>query len=163
MPTPNALSRLNSQVVGETLLGSNSRLRKAVGAPLFRADTIVDEEQPVGIVLSFDFSQARIVAAPVRLLKSALQVIALTYIRSPVRHDGAELFHALMNLRGCFSPLHNRGLMPGNARISGSLAVGHGYQRERSKHGWIHCGVLRPGNRVRWRSAESLIEVQRDA
>src|SRR5260370_32724287 len=115
MPTPNALSRLNSQVVGETLLGSNSRLRKAVGAPIFRADTIVDEEQPVGIVLSLDFSQARIVVSPVRLLKSALEVTALPYIRAPVPHDGAQLFHALMNPRGSFSRLNTPELMPTNA------------------------------------------------
>jgi len=59
---------------------SNSQLREAVRAPFFRADSVMDEEQPAAIVLSFDFSQARVVAAPVCLLKVFLEVIALAHV-----------------------------------------------------------------------------------
>ena len=57
----------------------------------------MDEEQPVLIVFLFDFSEARMVAPPVRLLKSVLEVIALAYIRPGVRHESTKVSHGLVN------------------------------------------------------------------
>jgi hypothetical protein len=52
--------------------------------------------------------------------------------------------------------------MPGNSRICGSLGVARDRQSKSGQHGWIHCGVLRVGDRIGRRSGESLIEVQFD-
>src|SRR5713101_3623204 len=71
--------------------GPVSQLREAVRAPLFRANSIMDEEQAVRIVFSFDFSEARVAAPPVRMLPSVLEKIALTDIRSRVRHERTKL------------------------------------------------------------------------
>src|SRR5262245_6882382 len=139
---------------------SGSELREAVRAPLFRAHSMVDEEQPVRIVFSLDFSQARVVAPPIRLLPFLLEVIAFAHIRSPLRHEGTQWTQASSDALRSFPACHNRWLMFGNSRIGGSLAVGRDDQSEGSQHGWIHGGVLRCGDRLRWRSGQSLIEVQ---
>src|SRR5216684_7029678 len=144
------------------MLLNSCELREAVRAPLFRVNSIMDEEQPVRIVFSFDFSEARVVAPPIRVLPSVLEVVALADIRSRVRHNSAELIHALMNASRRPSAGDNGGFMPGNSRICGSLGVACDRQSEGSQHGWIHCGALRPGDRIGRRSGESLIEVQFD-
>src|ERR1017187_10209606 len=78
-------------------------LREAVRAPLLRADSIVDEEQPVRVVFSFDFSQARVISSPVRLLPSLLEVVALAHIRSCVPRDGSKLIHTSIDALRSFS------------------------------------------------------------
>src|ERR1700741_4839648 len=108
---------------------SSSQLREAVRAPLFRADSIVDEEQPVGIVLSLDFSEARVVISPVHLLPSFLEVIALAHVCSRLSRDSSKLIHALIDPRRSLAAFINRRFVAGNSRISGSLAVGHDRQR----------------------------------
>src|SRR5208282_2110699 len=131
-------------------------------APLFRANSIMNEEQPVRIVFSLDFSEARVVAAPVRLLPVFLEVIALAHIRSGFPCDGSKLIHALVNaLRGFLACL-DRWLMPGNSRICGSLAGARDCQREGGQHGGTRCSVRRPSDCVGRRSGESLVEVQSD-
>ena len=122
----------------------------------------MDEEQPVRIVFSFDFSEARVVAPPVRVLPSVLEVIALAHVRSRVRHECTKLTHASIDALRSFAACHNRWLMSGNSRICRSLGVACDRQSEGGQHRWIRCGVLRPGDRVGWRSGESLIEVQFD-
>src|ERR1700687_3222853 len=122
----------------------------------------MDEEQPVRIVFSFDFSEARVVAPPVRVLPSVLEVITLAHIGSRVRHECTKLTHAVTNALRSFPACRNRWLVPGNSRICESLRVARDRQSEGGEHGWIHCGVLRPGDRIGRRSGESLIEVQFD-
>src|SRR5208282_417312 len=138
----------------------NSQLREAVAAPLFRAYSVVDEEQPVRIVLLFDFSEARVVAPPIRLLPSLLEVIALANVRARVRNECTKLTHALINALRRFPALRHRWLMSGNSRICGSLRVTCDRQRERGQHCRIRCGVFRPGDRVRRCSSQPLVEVQ---
>src|SRR5271165_3868249 len=108
----------------------------------------MDEEQPVRIVFSFDFSKARVVATPVRVLPSVLEVITLAHIRSWVRYECTKLTNGSINTLRSFPACHNRWLMPGNSRICGSLGVGCDRQSEGGQHGWIHCRLLRPGDRV---------------
>jgi hypothetical protein len=84
-----------------------SKLREAVCAPLFRANSIMDEEQPVRIVFSFNFSEARVVAPPVRVLPSAFEVIALAHIRSGLRHERTKLTQASINALRSFPACHN--------------------------------------------------------
>lgn len=129
-----------------------SQLREAVRAPLFRANSIMDKEQAVRVILPFDCSEAGIIAAPVRVLPTILEEIALTEIRSRIRHERAKLSHALMNAARSFAACHNRWLMPENSRICGPLAIARDRQSEGGQHGWIHCGFPRLGDRVWWRS-----------
>src|SRR6185369_10627847 len=90
---------------------SGSELREAVRAPLFRANSMVDEEQPVRIVFSLDCSEARVIAPPIRLLPCLLEVIAFAHIRSHLRHECTKLTHASIDaLRRC-PACHNRWLM----------------------------------------------------
>src|SRR5258707_12327394 len=85
---------------------------------------MVDEEQPVRIVLPLDFRETRVVAPPVRVLPSLLEVIALAHVSSCFPCDGSKLVHASINALGSFPAVRNRRLMPGNSRICGPLAVG---------------------------------------
>jgi hypothetical protein len=57
----------------ETLLGE---ARKAVGAPLLAADTVVDEEEPVRIEFRLDGFQLRIVLAPKLLPPGGIEEVA---------------------------------------------------------------------------------------
>src|ERR1035437_9559010 len=108
----------------------------------------MDEEQAVRVVSSFNFSEARVVASPVRLLPSLLEVIALAHVRSRFPCDSSKLIHASIDALRSFPSCRNRRLVTWNSRISGSLAVGHDRQSEGRQNGWIHCGVLRRGERV---------------
>src|SRR6516165_5388929 len=121
---------------------------------------MVDEEQPVGIVFPLDFSQARIVAAPVGLPKFVLEVIALAYVRSPVRHNSAEFIHPLTNASSTRSTAVKRGLKSGNARIGRPLRIGYDRESKGGQHGWISRSIFRSVERLGWRSCKSLTEVQ---
>src|SRR5581483_5756955 len=96
---------------------SGSELREAVRTPLFRADSIVDEEQPVRIVFPLDFSEARVVASPIRMLPFLLEVIAFAHIRSHLRHECTKLTHASTDALRSFPACHNRWAMFGNSRM----------------------------------------------
>src|SRR6202035_5499789 len=102
------------------------------------------------------------VAAPVSLLPSLLEVIALAHIRSAVRYDSAQLIYALMNALRSFSSFINRWFMTRNSRIGGVLSIADDGQREGGQHGWIHRGSFCSCDRIGRRSCESLIEVQFD-
>src|SRR5215213_6308766 len=78
-----------------------SEFREAVRAPLFRADAVVDDEQPVRFVLSLDVCETSVIAAPIRLLPSRFEVVALADVRAGLACDRAELPHApIDSLRG---------------------------------------------------------------
>ena len=121
---------------------------------------MVDEEQPVGIVFPLDFSQARIVAAPVGLPKFVLEVIALAYVRSPVRHNSAEFIHALTNASSSRSTAVKSWLKSGNARIRRPLRIGHDRESKGGQHGWIRRGIFRSIERLGCRSRKPFTEVQ---
>ena len=118
------------------------------------------KNSPSGSYFFLTASESSVIAPPVRVLPSVFEVIALTDVRSRIRHECAKLTHALIDaFRGLTPRLHRR-LMPGNPRICGSLGVAHDSQSEGGQHGGIHCRIFRRGNRVGRRSGETLIEVQ---
>src|SRR5262249_32748901 len=100
-----------------------SHPRGPVPAPTFRADTVVHAREPVRIVFLLDLRQASIVAAPVRLLKPLLEVVALAHVRSAVRSNFTEFIHASSDTGGCFGSFFHRRLVTGNSWIGGLLAV----------------------------------------
>src|SRR5215510_11341894 len=137
-----------------------SQLGEAVRAPLFRANSVVDEEQPARIVFSFDCGESSVVAPPVRVLKSLLEVIAFADIRSGIRHECTKVAHASIDALPSFAARRNRWLVPSNSRICGPLAVGYDRQSKGAQHCWICGGVARSGDGLGWRAGESLVEVQ---
>src|SRR5580658_7830174 len=138
----------------------NSQLREAVRAPLLGAYSVVNDEQSVGIVFSLDFSEPRIVAAPVCLLKSLLEVIALAHVRSTVRRDRAKFIHALIDALSTFPARIDRRLMPGNSGIDGScLGVSCNNKRKGRQHRGIGAGVPRRRDRIGRCARQPLVEV----
>jgi hypothetical protein len=83
----------------------------------------MDEEQPVGIVLSLDPSESSVVAPPVRVLPSVFEVVTLTYVRSRIRHECAKLTHALIDASRGFTARLDRRFMIENPGVSWPLAV----------------------------------------
>src|SRR5690242_5472015 len=103
---------------------NRSRPGKAVAAPLFRADSVVHDEESIGIVLSLHVEQTRVVVAPIRVLPPLLEVIALAHVRPLIGDDRAQLIHALVDaLRGLAALVH-LGLMSRDSGISRALSVG---------------------------------------
>jgi hypothetical protein len=85
---PDAFYRAHCSESSATMLGATC---KAVGAPVFAAHTVMNEEEPVGIVFPLDDLQARIVLSPVIPLPGAIEVVTLRNIRARVRSDLAQL------------------------------------------------------------------------
>src|SRR5580704_14883156 len=138
----------------------NSQLRETVCAPLLGAYTVVDDEQPVRIVFFLDFSEPRIVAPPVCLLKSLLEVIALAHIRTRFRRDCTKLTHALVDALSTFPARIDRRRMAGNSRIDGScLGVARNNQREGRQHRGIGAGVPRRRDSIGRCARQPLVEV----
>ena len=104
----------------------------------------MDEEQPVRVILLFDLSEARIVAPPIRLLPSLLEVVALAHIRAAVGRDRAQLVDASIDALRGFTPLLNARLMSRDSGIRGLLPIGNDRQREGAQHRRIGRGVFRP-------------------
>ena len=121
---------------------------------------MVNEEQSVGIVFPLDFGESRIVAAPVGLLKFMLKVIALAQVRSPVRHNSAEVIRALTNASSARPTAVNRWLESGNARIRRPLRIGYDREGKGGQYGWIRRGISRSIERLGWRSRKPFTEVQ---
>src|SRR4030095_10426839 len=72
-------------------LGSRLRTfpqaRKAVAAPIFTADTMVDEKQAIAIVFPLDSEQPRVICSPIRFLPGSIEVVALRNIGTGVRSN----------------------------------------------------------------------------
>src|SRR5215831_13831990 len=122
----------------------------------------MDEKQPVRIVFFLDLSQTRIVAPPVGLLPSLLEVVALAHVRTCLSRDASKLIDAFIDAPRSFSAFRNRWLTPGNSGVCRSLPVGHDRECKGVQDGRIHCGVLRRRDRFLRPSGESLVEVQSD-
>src|SRR5271156_2648453 len=123
----------------------------------------MDEEQPVGIIFFLNASESSVIAPPVRLLPSVFKVIALTDVRSRIRHECTKLAHALIDACRCFTARLDRRLMSGDSRICGSLGVANNSQSECGKHGRVHSRIFCRGERVSRRSGKTLIEMQFEA
>src|SRR5215831_4971613 len=120
----------------------------------------MDEKQPVRIVFFLDLSQTRIVAPPVGLLPSLLEVVALANVRPCLAYDGSKLIDAFIDAPSSFSAFRDRWLLPGNSGVCGSLPVGHDRECKGVQDCGVHCRVPRRGDRIGRRSGESLVEVQ---
>src|SRR5262245_37126626 len=90
----------------------------------------MDEEQAIRIVLSLDFHESLIVAAPVRLLKSVLEVVAFADVRAAVWRNLSKTIHTSTDELRRLSPFRDRWLMACNSGIRRTLAVGRNHQRE---------------------------------
>src|SRR4029077_12378613 len=73
---------------------------EAVGAPLFRADSVVHEEQAVRVVSPLDWLQAWLVVAEVGLLPVPVEVIAFGDVRAGLGCDFAQLVGRQLDRRG---------------------------------------------------------------
>src|SRR5215472_9169782 len=103
----------------------------------------MDEKQPVRIVFFLDLSETRIVAPPVGLLPSLLEVAALAHVRPCLSRDGSKLIDAFIDAPHRFSAFRDRWLMPGNSGVCGSLRVGHDRECKGVQYCGIHSSVLR--------------------
>src|SRR5215469_7255787 len=103
----------------------------------------MDEKQPVRIVFFLDLSKTRIVAPPVGLLPSLLEVVALAHVRPCLSRDGSKLIDAFIDAPRSFSAFRDRWLMTRSCGVCGSLPVGHDRECKGVQECGIHCGVLR--------------------
>jgi hypothetical protein len=71
--------------------------RKPVRAPVFTADTMVDEEQTVRVVTPLDFQEPRVIRAPERPLPVLLEVIALVDVGAGVGSGGTQRRHSSLH------------------------------------------------------------------
>ena len=120
----------------------------------------MDDEQPVRVVLPLDVTEARVIAAPVSLLPSRFEVVALADVRAGQACDRPELLHAPPDaLSGCAAGVH-RWLVSRNSRIGGLLAGGCDCERKSVEHRGVHRGIASACESVRRPSGESFVEVQ---
>src|SRR5579863_8027306 len=92
---------------------AGSEFPEAVAAPLLGTDPVVHDEQSVWVVFLLDLQQPWIVVAPVRLLKSFLEVVALAAVRAAVRSNLAQ-FSTHRSMRSAdYLPLSSCGSCPG--------------------------------------------------
>src|SRR5262245_27472914 len=138
----------------------SSESGEAVRAPLLRADAVVDDEQPVRVVLLLDVSEASVVATPVGLLPSRFEVVALADVRACLPGDGPERLHAALDSLCGFASGVDRWLVSRNSRIGGLLAFGGDRERKSVEHRGIHRGVASACESVRRPSGEPFVEVQ---
>ena len=89
-PAPQA-GRTYSANFWDTTLRTFHQARKAVAAPIFTADTMVDEKQTIGIVFPLDGAQLRVICSPIRFLPGSIEVVALRNIGTGVRSNLAQL------------------------------------------------------------------------
>ena len=82
---------------------------KAVGAPLFRADSVVHEEEAVGVVFLFEFGKTGVVGTPVGLLKVGLEEVAFGNVCSAVGGYGAESFMQRCTVSAALRPFARSG------------------------------------------------------
>src|SRR5580704_18659655 len=67
--------------------------RESICAPVFAADAMVEEEEPIGIVFSLDREKPGVVFAPESLLPMRLEVICFPHIRANAGQELADLVH----------------------------------------------------------------------
>ena len=94
---------------------------EAVGRPLFRADAVVHEEEPVRIVLLFDLRQTPVVIAPVGTLEIRVDEVALGDIGAVASGDHPKFSRGAADVFGRLATQFHGGLVVRNAGIRGSL------------------------------------------
>ena len=114
------------------------------------------EKQAVRIVFFLDHSESRIVAPPIGLLPSLLEVVALAHIRPCLSGDGSKLIDAFIDAPRSCPAFCDRWFMPRNSRVCGSLAIGHDHERKGLQDCGIHCSVFRCRDRFLGRSGKVL-------
>src|SRR5262249_11504679 len=118
------------QAVGSSPAGWGEA-RKAVGAPLLAADTVVDEEEPVRIVFRLDGPKLWIIPPPELLPPRGIEEIALIEIRARVRRNLAQLGRGHADPTGFLSRLGHVHWRPYEAGIGRRpVAVGNYGERE---------------------------------
>ena len=94
---------------------------EAVGRPLFRADAVVHEEEPLGIVFLFDLRQTPVVIAPVRTLKIRVEEVAFGDVSAVVTDNHPEFGHCAADILGRFATPFHVGFVVRDAGIRGPL------------------------------------------
>src|SRR5271170_7829783 len=107
------------------LHGGCSELSETILAPLFGADSVVDEKKAVRIVSLFDFDEPGGVVTPVGVLKIGIEVVGLGDVRATITGDSSEFVHAAVHCVGGLAPFRDVGFVIGNPGIRRALAVGN--------------------------------------
>jgi CheY-like chemotaxis protein len=69
----------------------------SVRAPVFAADTMVDEKETARVVATLDFQEPRVIRAPEGLLPVRLEVIALVDVGAGIRSCGTQRRHGSLH------------------------------------------------------------------
>src|SRR6202522_4477331 len=146
------LSGKTAQVYDRCRRAASVQTRESIGAPVLAADTVMQEEEAVGIIFLLDGEKPGVVFAPERLLPMRLEIIGLPYIGANARQELADCVHRFVHSLGLGPRGRRVRLMAGNAGISGRSEIAGDPQREGGRDGWVHRRILRRDDRVRGRS-----------
>src|ERR1043165_1220719 len=144
----------------ETVAGE-SELRKAVRAPAFGADPVVNEEEPRWVASPLHTQQPRVIAPPVGALPIPLKVIALGQISSAAAGYGSQLIHAATNQCARRSRRLNVRLVAAHAGVT-AARVGDDRQREGTENSGVHGRVARRIQSLARRTSQPLIKMKLD-
>src|SRR5580700_8553042 len=141
---------------------SSVQTRESIGAPVLTADAVMEEEETVGIVFTFDREKPVVVFAPEGLLPMRLEEVSLPHIRANAGQELADRVHRLVHGLG----LGPRGcrvwLMARNVWIGGRSAGAADRERERIDDRRVHRCIPGRSDRLSGRAGEPFVEVKLD-
>jgi hypothetical protein len=137
------------------------KAREAIGAPVFAADAVMDEEQTGGIVLGFHSAQPRIIRPPEGDLPVAFEKIALRDVGARIRYQFAQFRAGLADGDSMVARVWRIGGMAEQVRIGARIATGDDREREGGQGRRVHRRVAGGGDIGGIGPAEPLVEMQR--
>src|SRR5439155_4565483 len=131
------------------------------GAPSsLAADAVVDAEEVVRVDLLLDREQARVVDAPERALPVRLEVVRLVGVGARAGGRVADDPHRPRDLVRHLPAFDEVRLVTGNTRVHARVVGSDDDQAGGVEDDGVHARLPLPGNRLRRRAGQALVELQ---